>query len=76
MKIRHVVAAVSVAGALTLPASASAAEPGGYDPPSQCPKGFTPFLDPINGSGADDNGNMIVCVRTTAEGDVFVDDRG
>jgi hypothetical protein len=75
MQIRRLASAVSVAGALALAVPAMAQESGHDYPPSPCPKGYTPVVDPLNGTGADDNGNGVVCGKATTSGDIFVDDR-
>jgi hypothetical protein len=77
MNIRHLASATAVVGALALagPALADDDDDSGK-PKSPCPNGYTPTLDPLNGSGADNNGNGVVCARTTGSGDIFRDDRG
>jgi hypothetical protein len=50
-------------------------EPNSGGPPSPCPDGFIPVFDVFNVSGADQNDNDVVCVKTTGGGDIFKDDR-
>jgi hypothetical protein len=76
MKIRYLVSAASIAGALALTGPALAAESESVAPPSPCPNGFAPAFDPFNVSGADKNDNDVVCVKTTGGGDIFKDDKG
>jgi hypothetical protein len=77
MKIRYLASAASVAGALMVAAPAVAQDIDPDKPPkSPCPDGFIPTFDPLNVSGADNNDNDIVCVKTTGGGDIFKDDRG
>jgi hypothetical protein len=76
MKLRHLASVAAVAAALTLTGPAVAQEPDSLAPPSPCPDGFTPALDPFNISGADKNDNDVVCAKTTGGGDIFKDDRG
>jgi hypothetical protein len=77
MKIRHVAAAASVVGALTLagPALAGGDHGGGKPPKEPCPRGYILTFDVFNVTGADANDNDMVCVKATPFGDVFVDDR-
>jgi hypothetical protein len=75
MNIRHVASAASVAAALAVATPAVAQEPSPVAPPSPCPDGFIPALDPFNVSGEDRNDNDVVCVKTTGGGDIFKDDR-
>jgi hypothetical protein len=72
MKIPYLASAAAVAGALVLAGPAAAQQSA---PPSPCPDGFIPALDPFNVSGEDRNDNDVVCVKTTGSGDIFKDDR-
>jgi len=77
MNPRAVASAASIAAMLALAAPASAAEPDALAPKQPCPDSFVPFLDPLNISGADQNGNGVVCAKTTGSGqDIFKDDKG
>jgi hypothetical protein len=49
----------------------------GVGPPEDCPDQFVLTGDPLNNSGADDNGNGFVCVKVRPDGsEIFRDDRG
>jgi hypothetical protein len=75
MNIRHVASAAAVVAALAVATPAVAPEAASADPPSPCADNFIPALDPLNISGADNNANCVVCVKTTGGGDLFKDDR-
>jgi hypothetical protein len=75
MNIRQLAPAAAVAAALAVASPAVAPEAGSAAPPSPCPDGFIPALDPFNVSGEDRNDNDVVCVKTTGGGDIFKDDR-
>jgi hypothetical protein len=70
MNISRLLPAVAVAAAFAV-----APQAGSADPPTPCANGFIPALDPLNVSGADNNANGVVCVKTTGGGDLFKDDR-
>jgi hypothetical protein len=64
------------AGTVAAVVAATAAPAAGVGPAEDCPDGFVLTLDPLNGSGADDNGNGAVCVKVVNGRELFRDDRG
>jgi hypothetical protein len=76
MQIRRIAAAASVAATLALAGPAVAGHHHPDDPPEPCPDGYVLTFDLLNITGADENGNGMVCARTLPTGgDVFTDDR-